>query len=232
MRELTRRLETFADAVAPFDVPRLYVVLDSNLSDVGGYVTPRGHELYRDAIGERYDGFAPTIAINRSYIQSQAVERGQSLWEAALPLFIHELAHVLDQPDLYATPPADPPTQPVAELRRALQEQFAAPRDYSAANPPTLGHASQWHRLTIHLVHRAQHAGEDVKAADAILDCSYVAAETKELVDALGSEPHEMRDMTFAEIAAARPPPEFTRLWTERMLLYLNFLRQRKNEPC
>jgi len=132
---------------------------------------------------------------------------------------LHELAHVLDRPALFADRTGVDPNKLLFESLVIADCTRRPPRDDLPAYD---GHETGFIRIALHLCHRAELAGVAITPAAICAGHRYGLSHASDYQDALGDEPARFTDMRFHDIAATDPPPAFTRLWAQDFVSYHN----------
>ncbi len=130
---------------------------------------------------------------------------------------LHELAHILQRPALYADREGVDPNRLLFE---ALVVADASGRDGPADRPAYFGHEAPFIRAALHLRHRAEVAGYSIAPALLCAGYRYGLSHANRYVAALGNEPKRMADARFRDILATDPPPAFSQLWNDDVSAY------------
>jgi hypothetical protein len=241
---LLREAELLCQVVAPRDLANLpiYIVPVSRLPpDLGGQSVCNGYtspslDLHLQAHISAWQGRGPCMVIH----DLQLERAGGCVYESDFfGIVLHELAHILERPTPYRVRDSREPRQraqiarEAAAVARAVSE---VPRPSPPIGPytrtsatttqpaplPWDQHEAPFVRAAFHLWHRARslrmvrhptqiHATESLHMSPAT---EYAAA--------LANEAARMANASFRQILAARPPYQFTRLWTGDIARYLN----------
>ncbi|RMF20524.1 MAG: hypothetical protein D6760_11385 [Deltaproteobacteria bacterium] len=202
------------------DTP-LYVVPQSSLPAECGsgdhcfaFTAPSLDIYLRDHI-PGWRGRGPCMVVNDAGL-AEDYEREDLAY--VVPAYVlHELAHILDRPALFADRSGVDPSRLKFE---ALVVADVTRRPVRDDLPAYFGHGHSFIRIAVHLCHRAQQAGFDVCPAAICAGYRYGLSHASRYVDALGDEPRRCADWLFRDILAAKPPWAFSRLWTEDVVSY------------
>jgi hypothetical protein len=216
-------LEDLAHRIAPELQAPLYVAA-ARLADCRGQTSGTIDLAHRERI-RNWRGRGAAVVID--FAQARQIAR-QPLWCApdfdtrwrleALDVFAHELAHVLERDE-----PVEPTTATPREVRaeiKQIDERIAAmahPVDHCPA--VIIQHPMQFHRLACHVAHRIQQVVPLV--ANPAGGRGYGFSPSWHYAKALGNEPQDMADATFAEIRATTPPQAFVDLWRQDVAAWL-----------
>jgi hypothetical protein len=215
--------EWLCRAVAGRDLANvpLYIVPQSSLPKQAGsakhcygYTTPSLDLYLRDHISG-WRGRGPCMVINDiALAQDFATE---DLDYATAKLVLHELAHILDRPVVFA----ERRDAPAAKIKfEAMVVADAGERPPREELPRYFGHEFDFIRVCLHLVFRAQRIGLPIKPAALCAGFRYGLSHASEYAEALDDEPARCVGMLFREIAATSPPPAFLQLWIQDMVSY------------
>lgn len=127
--------------------------------------------------------------------------------EPTVGILLHEIAHLLP------AVAAKPDTLGEATPKLAALQAATVAAINSVGRVPWHGHGPDFIRRFLHLMYRARLAGAQVLLDDLhIGGWFYDLSPARSYRDALGDEPERLRGLSFAEIEAEPPPPEFLRL--------------------
>jgi hypothetical protein len=132
---------------------------------------------------------------------------------------LHELAHVLDRPELFADRTGADPNKLLFESQVIANSTKRPPRDDL---PAYFGHEVAFIRIALHLCHRVERAGVTIAPAAICAGHRYGLSHATDYQDALGEEPACCADMLFSDIAATNPPPAFSQLWAQDFVSFHN----------
>lgn len=132
-------------------------------------------------------------------------------------IVLHELAHILDRPALFADRTGEDPNKLLFE---SLVIADTTKRNDPSDLPAFYGHGASFIRIALHLCHRATLLGIDIPPAGICDGRRYGISHASDYEDALGDEPARCVDMLFREINAMEAPPEFSQLWASDYVSY------------
>ncbi len=191
----------------------LYIVPTCTLpEDYGGTIDCRGFttpslDLYLKDDIPKYRGRGPCMVIEYPIPGDLLPE---DVEHSALVTVLHELAHILDRPALYADRTGVNPDKIKFESL-VVANPSRKPRRTDL--PPYFGHASEFIRACLHLRHRVRLAGIHIAANNLCGGWQYGLSPASQYARALGNEPARMIDATFRDILTSPPPTPFRELW-------------------
>jgi hypothetical protein len=212
---LWQQAERLCRAVAGRDlagVP-LYVLPQSRMTvDLGtahhyAFTTPRADLMFRDQI-DRWLGRGPCIVVNDLGLAEDVDPLDLSY--VTLNCVLHELAHILDRPLLYADDAGDTPARMQFDRLVAVDALTRPPR---AELPLYFGHEAPFIRIAIHLAYRATRAGFATKPAAIFQGHRHHLSPAASYEEALGDEPPSMVLFSLREMRHIPPPDAFSQLW-------------------
>jgi hypothetical protein len=210
----------------------LYVVRQSSLPQQAGsgdhcysYTTPSLDLYLREHI-PHWRSRGPCMVINDVALAEDFA--AEDLDYVIAKTVLHELAHILDRPVVFAERKSAPPAKIQFEAMVVADASARPPREDL---PRYFGHESGFIRVALHLSHRAQRHGEPIKPAALCAGYRYGLSHASEYAEALGDEPERCVDMPFREIAATSPPPAFSQLWMQDLVSYENRFSLMKGVP-
>ncbi len=214
---LVNRAGQLCRAIASRDLVghELYIIRQSEIA--AEYGTAEGCEAYtspcldlylREFVGPRWRGRGPCLVLNDLAL---ADVHPEDLEAVVLGITIHELAHILDRPTLYRDRRDAEPDRLKFEAL-VLADEVGQPRP-TVAPQPYAGHGALFIRIALHLRQRAREHGVILLANDLCGGPRYGLSPASAYRAALGDEPTRLAHLTFHEIAAIKPPTEFTTLW-------------------
>lgn len=215
--------EALCRAVAGRDLGEapLYIVPQSSLPpDCGagdhcyGYTTP-SLDLYLADHIPGYRGRGPCVVVNDIALAEEI--SGDALAYRTLTIILHELAHVLDRPALYEDRTGVDPNRILFESLVVANATASPPR---GDIPLYYGHEVGFIRIALHLVHRAEQAGFEVRPGAVCAGYCYGLSSAYRYQLALGDEPARCTGMTFREIITTKPPQAFSSLWCDDFIAY------------
>jgi hypothetical protein len=223
MAKILAEAETLCHSVAGRDLEGipLYLVPQSILPAECGsgdhsyaYTTP-SLDIYLAPHIPGYRGGGPCMVVNDVALAEDY--DGEDLAYRTQVTVLHELAHILDRPALYEDRAGVDPNRLLFE---ALVVANVGERPVRDDLPAYFGHDHSFIRIAIHLCHRAQQAGVDVRPAAICAGHRYGLSHASVYAEALGDEPIRCAEMPFREIKSFKPPPAFSRLWTVDAIEY------------
>jgi hypothetical protein len=135
-----------------------------------------------------------------------------------VPAFVlHELAHILDRPVVFADRTGVDEQRIIFEGLVVADATSRPPREDL---PAYFGHEAGFIRVALHLQHRAEQAGVAIAPAALCAGSRYCLSHASDYQDALGDEPARCADLLFRDIAATNPPPAFSQLWIQDLVSY------------
>jgi hypothetical protein len=213
--DLWQQAERLCMAVAARDLAAvpLYILIQSEMTvELGtahhyAFTTPRADLMFRDQI-DPWLGRGPCIVVNDVGL----VEDFDPIDfpYVSLNCVLHELAHILDRPTLYAKDPGDTPERMQFDRLVAIDVLSRPPR---AELPAYFGHESSFIRIAIHLAHRATLAGFDTKPAGIFHGHRHGLSSAACYEEALADEPQSMASLAICEIKTIPLPVAFRKLW-------------------
>lgn len=196
----------------------LYIVCQSTIAvefgraaGCDGYTTP-SLDLYLADHLPGYRGRGPCFVVNDIMLREDRAD-DLAYWFTAIAL--HELAHVLERPALFADRTGENPDK--IKFEALCLGSLAAEPD-KTAGPPYRGHEAPFIRTVLHLCHRAANVGTHI-APSAVFNCRhYGVSRPQRYATALGDEPRRFAAMLFRDILATEPPRAFSQLWNQDLL--------------
>ena len=169
-----------------------------------------------EALGDSYEG-GPIICLDLGAIAR--VAPGQQFEPKVRQVFLHELGHCLPAA---LEPIVDLPHTPAIlnYQRHQWAKEWATSPEPGCARDP---HGAQFCRVVLHLYYRALVAGLVVPLAGLLATGNPMQSVESHYLATLLGELIAMRGQTFAEIVAAEPPAEFTRLCEADAELYRRY---------
>jgi hypothetical protein len=215
--DFVARAKSLCRTVASRDLAGLplYILLQSEVADLmgrenfsDGYTTPNLDLNLRSCIGDAWLGRGPCMVVNDVSIAGEHFPEDVEI--VAISTVLHELAHILDRPmpvDLLSVPSDDR-----IEFE-TLVIANAARHEYRPLPTAYFGHEDAFIRIALHLHYRANAIG--VKTIPNLLCAGrrYRLSHAHRYIEALGDEPSDLVDLSFAEISRSPPPEAFTHLW-------------------
>ncbi|MCA9183986.1 MAG: hypothetical protein R3E01_10065 [Pirellulaceae bacterium] len=199
----------------------LYVVPQSSLPGECGsgdhcyaYTTPSLDLYLRDHIPD-WRGRGPCMVVN-----DIGLAEDYELEDLAclVPAYVlHELAHILDRPALFADRHGVEPNRLKFE---ALVVASVGERSQRNDIPLYFGHGNSFIRIALHLCHRAQRTDVDVRPTAICAGHRYGLSHASLYLEALGDEPARCAGMSFHDIKSFKPPLAFSHLWTVDCIEY------------
>lgn len=223
MAKILADAEALCRAVAGRDLEGipLYLVPQSILPPQCGsgdhcyaYTTPSLDLYLRDHIRD-WRGRGPCMVINDAGLAEDY--DGEDLAYRTQTTVIHELAHILDRPALFADRTGVDPNKILFE---SLVVAKVGERPQRDDIPLYFGHGHSFIRIALHLCNRAVQAGVHISPAAICAGHRYGISHAICYRDALGDEPQCCAAMLFREILATKPPVAFAKLWTEDIVSY------------
>lgn len=228
-RRLAARAEALCRRVAP-DVATgaFYAVLRPDLppeyqgGDGGALaLTSRHLDLMLRPTLERqrrWRGRGPAILLDPAEIAAHAARRPRPtrtrvFLPVAMGVVLHELAHIIDARPRYD---AEPDLDLVEFGRLILAADLTGttpPTNGPGSDVPWRGHEASFIRIALHLAHRVESLGIDVRPDDVFAAADYGLSATRQYHAALGDEPERLASVDFVTIGDAAPPAAFTALW-------------------
>ena len=188
----------------------LYVVPQSRIADRFGvasrcyaYTTPSLDLYLRDYLDD-WQGRGSCLVVNDLAIAEDYHPSDHR--EILLCIAMHELAHILDRPQLVATSDKD-----ADEILFELLV-VANVTDRDPTTEPRYGHGPSFIRLAIHLVARARRLGYDLRFAGVCPTHRYGLSPVGEYVQSLRRELNKS-PTSLRQLLSAAPPISFTKLW-------------------
>jgi len=179
-----------------------------------GYTTPSLDLYLRDHISDWRDR-GPCMVVN-----DIGLAEDYELEDLAyiVPAYVlHELAHILDRPTLYEDRTGVDPNKLLFE---SLVVANVGERPQRDDLPPYFGHGHSFIRIALHLCHRAQQTGVDVRPTAICAGHRYGLSHASLYLEALGDEPARCAGMSFQDIKSFKPPRAFSHLWTVDCIEY------------
>jgi hypothetical protein len=226
--EIIQRAERLCYAVAGRDLgdTPLYVVRQSTLPD-GQFarqhhyaITTPSLDLYLREYIRDYRGRGPCMLLNDLGMADDW--DGEDLAYLVLTTTLHELAHILDRPALFADRSR---VDPHKLLFESLVVADATKRPVRSDLPAYYGHDASFIRIAVHLCHRASLAGVHIAPTAICGGLRYGLSHASDYQEALGDEPMLCSGMLFRDIAATDPPLAFRILWATDFVEYHDCLR-------
>jgi hypothetical protein len=220
---LAAEAEALCRAVAGRDLASvpLYIVAQSSLPPEAGsgdhcygYTTP-SLDLYLRPHLPHWIGRGPCMVINDLALAED--HHADDLQYVVQCCVLHELAHILDRPALFAD---RTDADPLKLQFEALVVADATGRAPSIDVPAYYGHGASFIRIALHLCHRATRHGVDVGPGALCAGYRFGLSPAFRYQAALGDEPARMADWLISDILAAQPPPAFTELWNQDLADY------------
>ena len=216
--DLWQQAEWLCRAVAGRDLAGkpLYIVSQSRMPDLGfasdlhGVTSPTMDLFVREYV-DAYQGRGPAMVINDAEIREY--HHPGDVEYIFFSVVLHELAHILERPQLHSDRPVDDDPQHIKY--DALVIADATNRPPPVGVPAYHGHDHVFIRVCLHLAHRAEKAGVAVHPNVFCGGRSYGLFPATAYQDALGDEPSELSDLKFQDILAIDPPAAFTKLWLD-----------------
>lgn len=217
---LCRRAESLCRRVAPRDLAGVpvYVVPQSaavgllwQASECEGYTSPSLDLHLRGVIGPGWRGRGPCLVVNDLLLVPSA---GEDLEPYFLATAVHEFAHVLERPSLFAERRHPEPARLTFEAL-ALARAVAEPPSEAQRRAEVLTHGDRFTRAALHLCHRAERAGVWVPTAQVCGGWKYGLSHAHAYRAALGDEPRRMSDARIRDVLGTPPPEPFARLWAD-----------------
>lgn len=213
--DLWRQAELLCRAVARRDlagVP-LYILPQSQMT-VGlgtayhyAFTTPRADLMFRDQV-DPWLGRGPCVVVNDLGLAEDFDPIDLSY--VTLNCVLHELAHILDRPALYAEDPGNTAERMQFDRLVAVDVLSRPPR---VDLPAYFGHEASFIRIAIHLAYRATLAGFDTKPAGIFHGHRHGLSSAACYEDALADEPQSMASLAIREIQTIPLPVPFSKLW-------------------
>ena len=208
----------------------LYVVRQSAIASE--YGTAEGCEAYTSPCLDLYlrefipnwRGRGPCLVLNDLAMADVHPEDRQAV---VLANTLHELAHILDRPQLYRTREQPDPDRLKFEAL-VLADEVGQPTPTNIGQPWS-GHGASFIRIALHLRHRAREHGILVLANDLCAGPRYGLSPASAYRSALDNETTRLADLTFRQIKAIEPPIEFTTLWASDVAAHDLYLSLRSN---
>jgi hypothetical protein len=197
-------VEELLAAVAPHELREspAYVVRKEALPDhlgggcdAAGWTTPTLDLELREVIGDRWRGRGACVVASGSGLRFEAVA-------------LHEFAHALDRPRLYADPPRVLTVPELAEHNVAL----LAGRELTAAAALTASHGPAWCRLVLHLTVRAGRLNHGPMLAD-VFGYEHLLPYAYPMFRAIVGELEHWHGRPLAALDRVPLPPPFLDLW-------------------
>jgi hypothetical protein len=228
VNDCIQRAERLCYAVAGRDLgdTPLYVVRQSTLpaGQFAGqhhyaFTTPSLDLYLREHIRD-YRGRGPCMLLNDLGMVEDW--EGEDLAYLVLTSTLHELAHILDRPALFADRSGVDPDKLLFE---SLVVADATKRPVRSDLPARYGHEASFIRIAVHLGHRASLAGVRIAPTAICGGLRYGLSHASDYQEALGDEPMLCSGMLFRDIAATEPPLAFRTLWATDFVSYHDRLR-------
>jgi hypothetical protein len=223
MAKILADAEALCRAVAGHDlagVP-LYIVPQSILPPECGSgdhcfaYTLASLDLYLARHIPNYRGRGPCAVINDRAMAEEF--RGDDLAYRTHATVLHELAHMLDRPALFDDRAGVDPNRLLFEALIVADVTNRAPREEI---PLYHGHEARFIRIALHLCHRAQQVGFDIRPGEICAGYVYGLSPASRYLEALGDEPARCAGMSFRDIRASQPPHAFSSLWCDDFIAY------------
>jgi hypothetical protein len=199
----------------------LYIVSQSSLPPEAGtgahcygYTTP-SLDLYLRPHLRNWRGRGPCMVINDLALAED--HHADDLRYVIQCCVLHELAHILDRPALFADRTYADPERLQFE---ALVVADVTGRPSRLDLPTYFGHEASFIRIALHLCHRASRHGVAISPGAVCAGYRFGLLPAFRYQDALGDEPDQMADWLISDILAAQPPPAFSQLWTDDVAAY------------
>lgn len=171
------------------------------------FTTPRTDLMFRDQI-DPWLGRGPCIVVNDLGLAEDFDPI--DLLYVTLNCVLHELAHILDRPALYAEDPGDTLERMQFDRLVAIDVLNSPPR---AELPAYYGHTASFIRISIHLAYRATLAGFDTKPGGIFQGHRHGLSPAAMYEEALGDEPESKSSLCMGELRDIPPPAAFSKLW-------------------
>lgn len=221
--------EPFAHAlVLEWSSMPVYVV-DTNLSGCHGVAGDDLDETFRNKIKD-WRGRGACLALDVRGMQkwvkairrfASAPAREHHYRTLAVVTFIHELAHLLEQPTPYVERAvSEPPRTKQRKLTNFLGHIASMPYSLDESPATLVQHEARFIRIAAHLVYRANQSGVEVLLGDVAAGQSYGLSSGAEYMTTLRAEAEAMAGETFATIKATQPPRDFVALWRTDVLAW------------
>jgi len=220
---LLAKADKLCHAVAGSDLGTapLYVVPQSSLpvafgtgDHCYGYTTPRLDLYLQDHIPD-WRGRGPCMVVNDVALREDHFE--EDLDCLICVNVLHELAHVLDRPALFADREG---TDPARITFEKLVVAYATRRPSCADLPAYFGHDHSFIRIVLHLCHRAERHGVAIAPSVICGGYRYGLSHASRYQEALGDEPARRESMPIRKILATKPPIAFSSLWCDDFIAY------------
>lgn len=235
VRDHIAQAERLCNAIAGRDLGQtpLYVVPQSSLPPACGtasrsyaYTSP-SLDLYLAEHIPDYRGRGPCMVVNDLAI---AQDYDAEDFDFIVPGFVvHELAHILDRPALFADRTGvDPALIRFESLVVAKADDLPPRTDV----PEYFGHGPTFIRVALHLRHRVELAGVRLSPAQLCAGRRYGLSHALQYHDALGDEPERMVDTQIRNILATPPPRAFSSLWCDDFISYHQCFPQTLRSPA
>ncbi|MBM3984031.1 MAG: hypothetical protein FJ304_27950 [Planctomycetes bacterium] len=217
---LCRRAESLCRRVAPRDLAGVpvYVVPQSaalglfgHAKECDGFTVPSLDLYVRHAIGPAWRGRGPCMVVNDIALVADVPE---DLEPYFLATAIHELAHILERPELYSGRSEPEPARLTFEALVIARAVAEPPTDVTEA-AEFLTHDERFIRAALHLCHRAARVGEPVPLSLVWNHRCYGMSHVRAYRAALDDEPRRMADARIRDVLATPPPEPFARLWAD-----------------
>lgn len=225
-----------------------------------GFTTPSLDLYLQDVIGPAWRGRGPCMVINdvgdqplgRSVRQAalpwgdrRSAENGSDelvghcvpqvaaddLELDFLRIVLHELAHILQRPELYRDRHGTESARIAFEA--LVLGDCVASEPASEPDPrPFSGHEADFIRIALHLRHRAEMAGVLVPLFGYCAGTPYGLSHANRYRQALGNEPRRLAGERFRDILATPYPKAFWRLWTTDVARWLSVCSPELERSC
>lgn len=187
-------------------LPQSQMTIDLGTAHHYAFTTPRADLMFRDQI-DPWLGRGPCIVVN-DVVLAEDIDP-IDLTYVTLNCVLHELAHILDRPALYAEESGDTPERMQFARLVAIDALSRPPR---VDLPAYFGHEASFIRIAIHLAYRATLAGFDTKPAGIFHGHRHGLSSAACYEEALGDEPQSMASLATREIKTIQPPADFSKL--------------------
>jgi hypothetical protein len=221
--------EPFAHALVPEWSSMPVYVVDTNLSGCHGVAGDDLDETFRNKIKD-WRGRGACLALDVRGMQkwvkairrfASAPAREHHYRTLAVATFIHELAHLLEQPTPYVERAvSEPPRTKQRKLTNFLGHIASMPYSLDESPATLVQHEARFIRIAAHLVYRANQSGVEVLLGDVAAGQSYGLSSGAEYMTTLRAEAEAMAGETFATIKATQPPRDFVALWRTDVLAW------------
>jgi hypothetical protein len=172
------------------------------------FTTPYLDLYVKDHVAWR--GRGPAMVLSERQIADRVRHNQQAFRDEVLATIVHEAAHWLERKQLYLEAEHKTPERIKTEANITFS---GADEVESRPVPARYWHDDTFIRVCAHLSYRATRLGLEVPLASLACGRAYGQYPAGAYLRALGDEPAQMINESFAEIRATAAPEPFTELW-------------------